>query len=199
MNPYSLPLLGRLLVAKRNDRILPGGHDGWIDAEDESGHGSYKERGDDRPARDLGFKADIGFDDVLDGWLTHQPWKKFSDRDGQADAEQDAQETTDSGQGPGFDKELGNDVFPRGTESAPDADLPRPLDDGGEHDVHDSDTTHQQADGSDACQEQVHRERGSLDVFEQFPGHDQGDIIVFGVSDSDDLLNLLCNLDDLVR
>ena len=53
-----------------------------------------------------------------------------------------------------LDEELDDDAAPLGTNGPADADLPGPFGDGHQHDVHDADAAHQQADGGDTAQNQ---------------------------------------------
>ncbi len=69
----------------------------------------------------------------------------------------DPYQTPGEAQSGGLDKELGHDVPPFGPHRLADADLPDPLRDRDQHDVHDADAPYQQGDGGDASQEHGHQ------------------------------------------
>ena len=72
---------------------------------------------------------------------------------GHEDAQYDADGTADGGGSAGLNDELAADVPAFGTQGFSDADLPGPLRDGHQHDIHDTDAAHQQADGRDEDQD----------------------------------------------
>ena len=59
----------------------------------------------------------------------------------------------DAGEHDRLDQELLGDVAPLGPQGAANADLPGPLGDRGEHDVHDADAADQERDGGDRAQD----------------------------------------------
>ena len=66
----------------------------------------------------------------------------------QGDADEAAQSTQDGG----LHQELPHDLPPGRADGLLDADFPGPLRDGDQHDVHDTDSAHQQGDARDAAQ-----------------------------------------------
>src|SRR5262249_38771853 len=60
-------------------------------------------------------------------------------------------------QGEGLDQELQQNVARLGADGHAQADLPRPLGDADQHDVHDANAANEQRDGGDARQEQAQR------------------------------------------
>ena len=86
----------------------------------------------------------------VDGHLEHQP----SHQQAAAGAVEDADDAAYSAEHGRLDEELDDDAAPLGTNGPADADLPGPFGDGHQHDVHDADAAHQQADGGDTAQNQ---------------------------------------------
>ncbi len=63
---------------------------------------------------------------------------------GDGHSHDDADETAHRRDGKGLDDELIPDIHTASTYGPPDADLARPLENRGQHDVHDADTAHEQ-------------------------------------------------------
>ena len=75
--------------------------------------------------------------------------------------EEDADDPAGAGERHGLDHELRHDVPVPGAQRLPDADLPRPLPHGDEHDVHDADAADQQRNARDAARAPRSARRGS--------------------------------------
>ncbi len=78
------------------------------------------------------------------------------------------------GDGEALEHELVADVLPARAHRAPDADLARPLQDGGEHDVHDADAAHEQRDAGDRPHHHVEQALGASALLQERLGHHQG-------------------------
>ena len=63
-------------------------------------------------------------------------------------------------------------MSPRRTECAANSDFARAFSHAREHDVHDSDSAHEQADCGDRDQHDIPDEHRATSIFKQFPGHD---------------------------
>ena len=112
------------LLSEGFDRIELCGLRGWVDAEDDSCQAGDAEGEDDGPRSDDRFHF---------GEMRDNIWNN--------DAKDDADDSSSNREDDGLDKELGDDVFSLRAESAADADLAGALSDGGEHDVHNADSS----------------------------------------------------------
>src|SRR5581483_3860315 len=148
MSAGELPHLSGSLVAEGFDGGELGGTVGRVGAEEDADHGRDHERYDDRPGGDhRAERAD--------------PHLGETDPDGHAEG------AADEGQEDGLDQELGEDVAALGAEGLADADLPRPLGHGHQHDVHDADAADEEGDGGHRRQEQREDQRRRLAGVEQ--------------------------------
>ena len=80
----------------------------------------------------------------------------LSQNERQQVAQGDADEAAQSTQDGGLHQELPHDLPPGRADGLLDADFPGPLRDGDQHDVHDTDSAHQQGDARDAAQYHAH-------------------------------------------
>src|SRR5262249_3016786 len=80
----------------------------------------------------------------------------------------------------GFDQELLPDVAAARAEAPADSDLAGPLQDVGEHDVHNADAADQQRDAGDAAHDDVENALRALVLFQQFARDD--DRIIVGLA-----------------
>src|SRR5579862_3607860 len=126
----------RLFEAKSIYGIQPRGFLRRIQSEDDS----------DEAAEAHGNEDDV---DVNEEWPAEVNGELMRSDQTKRDAEEPARE----GQRQGLAKELGQDVPRSGADGHADADLPRPLSDADQHDVHDADASDEERDGSDGREE----------------------------------------------
>src|SRR5690349_21945747 len=130
---WAMPML---LVPEGDDGIETRRAAGRIDAEEEPHQRAEAERHHDGGRRDEGVPL-------------HHP----REHDSGADAEQDADGAAQDAERERLDEELQQDVALGGAQRLPHADLPGPLGDRHQHDVHDADAAHDQAHRGDAGQQ----------------------------------------------
>src|SRR2546426_9660074 len=122
-----------LLIAQRLDGIQPRRAVGRVDSEDQPHHEDHHQRQDDRPGIHGGGKR---------GGHSHHL--------GEGPSQNNPHDPPKSRQGDRLDQELPEDVFPFGPQRLPDPDLPGPLRDRDEHDVHDDDSPDHERQGDQA-------------------------------------------------
>jgi len=72
-----------------------------------------------------------------------------------------------------LDQELHGNMPALGAQRPADADLPRPLGHGGQHDVHNADAADQQRDGGNGSQHDVEDALGLLRLTQELQGHNR--------------------------
>src|ERR1043165_5391930 len=128
------------LVPEGFDRVQPGRSIGRVDAEEQPDRDRDEKREKDRRDRHHGGREAGGGDRRKVRSLRRQRAAGYAQRPAQA-AENHR-----------LDEELGEDVAPARADGLADADLARPLGDGDQHDVHDSDPAHDERDAGDRAQ-----------------------------------------------
>src|ERR1700747_2433715 len=123
-----------LFVPKSLDRVERGGLPGWVDAEDKADDAGDGERGHGPDGGHLCRQHGA------EGELEHQ---------GEEGADEDADHPAEGAEGYGFESELQHEGAPGRAQSRADAYLPRSLRDRDQHDVHDADAAHHEADARD--------------------------------------------------
>ena len=101
------------------------------------------------------------------------PVRERRDAPGDAEAQQHARDAARERDHDRLGEELAPDVPARGADGAAHADLARPLEHGGQHDVHDADAAHEQRDAGDAAHDHVEQPLRLPALLEQLLGHDQ--------------------------
>src|SRR3954471_9632356 len=129
----SLVKVPGLFVSEGYDGIEPRGASSRPQPEEEADGGAEPKRQRNRGGRDQGV-----------------PLHDLRQCDRGADAEQDTQHSSQQAEGQRFDQELHQDIHPGGAESFTNADLTGALGDRDQHDIHDPDAAHQEADRSNA-------------------------------------------------
>ena len=102
------------------------------------------------------------------------------DEAGQHDADHDAADASDQADGERLHHELREDVAGAGADGAADADLARPLEHRGQHDVHDPDAADEQRDAGDRAHDDVEDALRLPALLEQRLGHH--DLVVVGAA-----------------
>src|SRR5262245_790700 len=94
----------------------------------------------------------------------------------QHDADDDAGQATADGDQRGFDKELANDVLPRGADRAAHAYFAGALHHAGEHDVHDADAAHEERNRGDGDHHEQEQPARLLLLREELGRHDDREV-----------------------
>src|SRR5262245_14007177 len=156
----TLPVPYRSFMPQRLDRIEAGGAHRRIQPEDQAHGGRDAERHGDRVP---------GHERV--------PFGVYRDHARDDEAEDHSDQPADETDRQGLDQELLPDVAAARAEAPADPDLARPLQDVGEHDVHDADAADQQRDAGDAAHDDVEDALRALVLFEQFARDDDRKIV----------------------
>lgn len=96
-----------------------------------------------------------------------RPTGEQRDEGGRTPSEQNADDPADERQSHGLDEKLKHDLAPCRPDSHADADFPRPLCNGDEHNVHHADSAHEQRDAGDAPDDGGHDAGNLADPFRQ--------------------------------
>ena len=94
-----------------------------------------------------------------------------------ADPCQDTQQPATGGEHHRLHEELPDDLPLRGPDGSPDADLPSPLRNRGQHDVHDADPAHKKTDSGNGAEDDIKGAFGRFCLVEE--GNRNADLIVF--------------------
>src|SRR5476649_1792058 len=132
---------GRSLVAQSRDGVEAGSLQRRPETEEQTDTDGDTEAGDHGPQRYGG----------------RQVGDESANGDAEQPTNQDADQAPGCGEGHGFQQKLPNDIAAPRADGLAYADFPGPLSDRHQHDVHHSDSTHQQADGSNHDHDQAHR------------------------------------------
>lgn len=167
-----------LLLTEGVDGVEFGGLGGGVDAEDDAGEARDAKGEEDGPRSDDGLH--VG---------------EVGDANRDEDAEEDSDEATADGEDDGFDEELHDDVLPFGSQGTADPDFAGALGDGGEHDVHDADATHEEGDGGDGAEDDVEHALGGLGFAQELEGDDELEVFLL-VEVVEEMLDLPFSRDD---
>src|ERR1035437_7675859 len=120
----------RLLISERLYRIEPRGLNGGEDTRD-------------HPDQDAEGEGDSEGGNLNDRRVVR--WRERTDQVDQREGSRQPGQATEDGDDDGLDEDLGKDVARGRADGFADADFAHPLGDTGEHDVHDANAAHQQA------------------------------------------------------
>src|SRR5215470_9432418 len=163
LRSLTLPVPYRSFMSKRLDRIEARGAHRRVQPEDQAHGGRDAERHGDRVP---------GHERV--------PFGVYRDHARDGEAEDYADQPADETDRQRLYQELLPDVSAARAEAAADSDLARPLQDVGEHDVHDADAANQQRDAGDAAHDDVENSLRALVLLQQFSRDD--DRIIVGLA-----------------